>query len=111
CTFTTRGAAGPARPAPFVHVPVTRRPVVSPDTVCGAVQVTGPLTGSAPDVVTVMALTYQPSVPAVPLVTATAAPGGVLSSFTVSGAASVTRPASFVHRPWNVTPVVSVVWC
>src|SRR5437660_841673 len=29
----------------------------------------------------------------------------------VSGSASVARPASFVHEPWNVVPVVSVVWC
>jgi uncharacterized protein involved in exopolysaccharide biosynthesis len=81
---------------------------VSLESVCGASQLTGSLIVSAPDVVTVTLLTYQPLEPVVPTVTASAALGAVLSSFTVSGAASVESPAPLVHEPVNVVPVLSV---
>ena len=58
------------------------------------------------------ALTYQPWSPSgvdgvgpSSLIT-----GAVLSSLTVSGAASVVSPASLVHEPLNAAPVVSFVW-
>ena len=62
-------------------------------------QTTGPLTLSVPFVLTVTSLVYQPLAPSVPAVTASAADGPVLSSFTVNGAASALRPALFVHEP------------
>src|SRR5688572_32516945 len=64
---------------------------------------------SVPAGLTVTSDRYQPPPPSVPAVAASAAVGPVLSSFTVSGAAFVLRPASFVQEPLNSCPVVSVV--
>ena len=59
----------------------------------------------------VTAVVYQPLVPSVPAVTASAAGGPVLSSFTVTGVAVALRPAWLVHDPLNTVPFVSLVWC
>ena len=62
---------------------------------------------SDPEVEIVTSLTYQPWAPGLPEVTDMAAEGPVLSTLTVMGAASVLSPASLVHEPEKVAPVVS----
>src|SRR5882724_10561322 len=71
----------------------------------------GLLMSSLPAVWIVTSLTYHPSSPSVPLGVRVTPVGAVLSSFTLSGAAEVERPASLVQEPVNAVAVVSAVWC
>src|SRR5262245_15434660 len=110
-TFTVRGSASVARPAALVQEPLKTAPAVSSVWCWSGVQVTGPLMASSPVVETVTSLVYQPLEPGVPAVTARAAEGPVLSTFTVSGSALVLRPAALVQEPLKTVPAVSSVWC
>src|SRR5690348_16275022 len=107
--FTVNAVAVADSPALFVHEPVNALPVVSSLRCWSAVHVTGPLIVSAPDVCTVTSLVYQPFEPSVPMADK-AAVGGVSSSFTVTEAAFVVRPALLVQCPSNAVPTVSAVW-
>ncbi len=85
--------------------------VVSEDNTWSAVQVTGVLMVSVPDVEMVTLLVYQPLAPKVPDAF-NVADGGVESFLTVTDTSRFVNPASFVHEPENMVPVVSVncVW-
>ena len=107
-SFTVIGAALPTSPAWLVHDPLKTSPVVSVVCERSAVQLTGPLTKSAPEVLTVTSPMNQPFAPCVPLAVSVA-DGAVLSSLTVIGAALPTSPAWLVHDPLKTSPVVSVV--
>src|SRR6266545_372766 len=98
----------PTRPASFVQLPVNSMLVVSPFWAWSGVHVIGLPIVSAPAVCTVTSLVYQPLAPAVP-VAVSVTTGADLTSFTISGVASVVRPASFVHEPFSVAPAVSVL--
>src|SRR6266567_4227412 len=108
--FTVRSVAFVAKPASLVQEPWKSWPAVSTVSGWSDVQVTGLLIVSPPVVLTVTLLVYQPLLPKVPDETAKVAVGPVLSSLTISGAALVVRPASFVQEPLNGALVVSVVW-
>jgi len=97
-------------PAVLVHEPLTGVPDVSVVSVWAALQVVGSLMASMPEALTVTSLVYQPAVPRVPLVTARAAEGPVLSTLTETGLAGVDRPAALVQVALKGAPVVSVVW-
>src|SRR5262245_7830069 len=98
-SLTVSDEAAALRPARLVQEPLKTVPSVSVVWNWSAVQLTGPLRVSSPVVRTVTSLVYQPVGLSVPVTTARVAVGGVLSSFTVSGAAWVVRPALFVQDP------------
>src|SRR5439155_290947 len=107
-SLVVSGSASVARPASFVHEPWNVVPVVSVVWCWSAVHVIGPLIASAPVAPMMTSDVYQPLAPGVPAVTASAALGPDLSSFTVIGAASVESPAALVHEPCRSVPPVSV---
>src|SRR5687768_2314188 len=110
-TLIASGAASVSSPAWFVHEPLNVTPVVSVLCTRGAVQTTGRLMESAPVVVTVTSLLYQPFRPNAPAADCITSVGAVLSTFTINGDALVRRPASFVQEPLTVVPAVSAVCC
>ena len=106
--FTVRGDAGVVNPALFVQEPLNVVPALLVDNDCGAVQITGVLMESVPEVVMVTLLVYQPLLPNVPEGVRMTPVGAVVSRLTVSGAAFVVRPAAFVQEPLKVVPLLSV---
>src|SRR4051794_35575180 len=89
-------AAGVLRPASFVHVPLKTWPLVSVVCDWSAVQETGVLTESAPEVCTVTLLVYQPFAPGVPPVTERVAVGA-LASYLIVADADLLLPALSVQ--------------
>src|SRR6266487_3032642 len=98
-SLMVREAAFVLSPASLEQEPLKIAPAVSVVWNWSAVQLTGLLMLSAPVVLIVTSLTYQPLSLSVPAVTASVALGPVLSSLTVNGAASVESPALLVHEP------------
>ena len=108
-SFNVSGAALVGSPAAFVQEPLNTCPAVSAVCCSSAVHVVGLLMPSEPSVSTVTSLVYQPLEPSVPAVTASAADGPVLSSFTVSEVAFVgqtrgVRAGAGEHLPRRLAP-------
>ena len=109
-SFTVNGAALVLRPAWLVQDALN---TVTRGLGClctgPTVQVTGPLTESAPLVATVTSLVYQPFVPAVPAVTVSIADGSVRSILKAALLIPVfVLPARSEHAPDDtVTPAPS----
>ncbi len=110
-SFTTSADASVVRPASFVQAPA--RSVRAVSCVCDTaalVHVTGELIESLPVVAAWMSDVNQPLLPSCgELVMPATAVGPLLSSFTVSAAACVVRPAPLVQEPLNTWPAVSAV--